>query len=196
MLQTAKSGLWDEKILFFGFEVLINHGADEIVETEVTLRPAGLRVNGRGVVGFATELALVALLVRFVAGKSLRHNGAVGIGGLHCDVGIGGLHRVVGIGGLLCAVGGGGLHNLFRQAARLTETVDFLQLIALRRIIVPVAGVLDTIGFGRAFVDDSAIFVAVKLAAVNDSVLGECAFDFLYRILINNFCYNENILMY
>jgi hypothetical protein len=43
---------------------------------------------------------------------------------------------------------------------------------------LPVAGVLDLIGFLTSFVDDTAAFVAVLLLTVDDAFAFKCAVEF------------------
>lgn len=149
-------------------QVLINHGADEVVKAVVMLRSARFEVAWGLRVGFATKLLLITETVSIVLFSDFIRNGAVGVGGLH---------------------------KFFRQAAGFAETVDFLQFFALRRVLLPVTRVADTVGFGRAFVYHSALFIAVEFAAVDGAVLGECAPDFLNGVLVNDFCHNRNVFI-
>ena len=69
------------------------------------------------------------------------------------------------------------------------KTKLMLQFLAFRGILLPVTRIENLIRFRLGGSDDFAVFVTVILAAMDGSVLGQCAANLLDGVLINNFCH-------
>ena len=90
-----------------------------------------------------------------------------------------------GFGGVCC----GGAHDGFGADGGFAETVDTLLLCALRWVFLIVARSFDGVGFLGTLINDSAVVVAVLLAAVDDALGFECAAEGLKRDLKIDFCH-------
>ena len=121
----------------FGFEGLIDHGADEVVEAEITLRGVGglvyrgLRVWTGAASGW--ELGFVTLAVVGEQGEGFLFREVLGT------------RRKDGDG--RCGLGFLRIENLFCHKTGLAEEVDVLQFRALRRVLLVVTRIADGIGF-------------------------------------------------
>ncbi len=96
--------------------------------------------------------------------------------------------RVGRLGGLRFEVFGSH-ENTLGLGTRGFEPKLMLQFLAFRGILFPVAGIENLVRFGLGSSDDFAVCVTVILAAVDGSVLGQCAAYLLDGVLINNFCH-------
>ena len=95
-----------------------------------------------------------------------------------------------------CSIMGGGISLRFGGekdalglGTRGFEPKLMLQFLAFRGILLPVARIENLVRFRLGGSDDFAVCVTVILAAVDGSVLGQCAANFLDGVLINNFCH-------
>ena len=177
------------RTLLGGFQFKVEHGADEVGELGVSFGSTGngikrrLRVGlsaaGRGLscgigrVGSWTvcatgELGEVAFVVMGIEGACFLKGIEVGdvIDLLVEDLLLG---ETVG----LC-----GLEDLSSTQTRLAPAVVLGEFGSLSGSFLPIARVLDLIGFLTAFVDDATAFVAVLLLTVDDAFAFECAVEF------------------
>ena len=164
------------------FEGLIDHGADEVVQTEITLQ---------GVGGFVYR--------GFLFGEVLRTRWKDGDGG--------------------CFFGLFGIEDLFGHKAGLAEEVDVLQFCALRRILLVVTRIADSIGllYGKEFyvcsansraaltpnivhrtlfgaalplhVDNTTVIDTVLLHSVDDAFAFKCAVDLTDGVFKDGCCH-------
>jgi len=150
--------------------------SNESIEAEIGFVAAGVRVDGRfgfGLLKLGFEAVLPVLERGKVFGRRrvVRRKRRVGrLGGLRFEV-FGSHENTLGLG------------------TRDFETKLMLQFLAFRGILLPVAGIENLVRFGLGSSDDFAVCVTVILAAVDSSVLGQCAADLLDGVLINNFCH-------
>ena len=156
-------------------------GADEGIEAEIGLVAAGVGVDGGfgfGLLELGFEAVLPVLERNKVFGRrrEVRRKRRVGrLGGLRFEV-FGSHENTLGLG------------------TSGFETKLMLQFLAFRGILLPVARIENLVRFGFGGSDDFAVCVTVILAAVDGSVLGECAADFLNGVLINDRCHvNEGV---
>ena len=165
-----------------GFEFEVEHGADEVWELGVAFWSAdngikrrlrgGLgaagRCIGRRTVSTAGELGEVAFVVMGIEGACFLKGIEVGdvVDLLVEDLLLG---ETVG----LC-----GLEDLSSTQTRLAPAVVVGKFGSLCGSFLPIARVLDLIGFLPAFVDDTTAFIAVLLLTVDDAFAFECAVEF------------------
>ena len=71
-----------------------------------------------------------------------------------------------------------GLEDLSSTQASLAPTVVVGEFGSFSGSLLPIARVLDLIGFLPAFVDDATAFVSVLLLTVDDAFAFECAVEF------------------
>ena len=71
-----------------------------------------------------------------------------------------------------------GLEDLSSTQTRLAPAVVVGEFGSLSGSLLPIARVLDLIGFLTTFVDDATAFVAVLLLTVDDAFALECAVEF------------------
>ena len=144
----------------FGFEGLIDHGADEVVEAEITLRGVGGFVNRSLWVGTRAasgwELGFVTLAVVGEQGEGFLFDEEFRTLGKERDG--------------RCLVGLVGIEDLLREPAGLAEEVEMRQLCAFGRGLFVVTRIADGIGFLHAFMDDATVFGTVLLHAVDDAL--------------------------
>ena len=120
-----------------GFEGLIDHGADEVVEAEIAFRGVGglvywgLRIGACAASGW--ELGFVTLAVVGKQGEGFLFREILGT------------RRKDGASG--CFFGLFRIENLFGHKAGLAEEVDVFQFRALRRVLLVVTRIADGIGF-------------------------------------------------
>ena len=148
--------------------------ADEGIEAEIGLVTAGVGVDGRfgfGLLklGFEAVLPVLERGKVFGCGHVVRRKRRVGrLGGLRFEV-FGSHENTLGLG------------------TRGFEPKLMLQFLAFRGILLPIAGIENLVRFRLGGSDDFAVCVTVILAAMDGSVLGQCAADLLDGVLINNF---------
>ena len=151
-------------------------GADEGIEAEIGFVAACIGVDGRfgfGLLELGFEAVLPVLERSKVFGRRrvVRRKRRVGrLGGLRFEV-FGSHENTLGLG------------------TRGFEPKLMLQFLAFRGILLPVAGIENLVRFRLGGSDDFAVCVTVILAAMDGSVLGQCAANLLDGVLINNFCH-------
>ena len=165
-----------------GFQFKVEHGADEVGELGVSFGSTGngikrcLRVGlgatgrciGRRTVSTAGELGEVTFAVMGIEG--LGFFGGVEVGDV-VDLLVEYL--------LLCeTVGLCGLEDLGGTQTCLAPAVVVGEFGSFSGSLLPIARVLDLIGFLPAFVDDTTAFVAVLLLTVDDAFAFKCAVEF------------------
>ena len=158
---------------------LIDHGADEVVEAEITLRGVGglvyrsLRV-GTGAAS-RRELGFVTHTVVGEQGEGFLFREVLGTRRKDRDGG--------------CFFGFLRIEDFFGHKAGLAEKVDVLQFRALRRVLLVVTRIADGIGFLHAFMYNTTVFSTVLLHAVDDAFAFECAVDLTDRVFKDCFCH-------
>ena len=192
-----------------GFEELIDHGANEVVEAEITLRGVGDFVN-RGLrvgTGAASgrQLGLVTLAVVDEQGEGFLFGEILGVRRKDGDYG--------------CFFGLFSIEDLFGHKTGLAEEIDVLQFRALRRVLLVVARIADGIGllYGKEFyvcsansraaitpnivhrtlfgaalplhVDNTTVIVTVFLHSVDDAFAFECAVDLTDGVFKDGCCH-------
>ena len=167
------------------FEGLIDHGADEVVEAEISLRCVGgfvyrgLRVGTGAASGW--ELGFVTLAVVGKHGKGFLFREVLGT------------RRKDGDGG--CFFGLFGIEDLFGHETGLAEEVDVLQFRALRRFFLVIARIADGIGFLYAFMDNTTVIGTVLLHSVDDAFAFKCAVNLTDRVFKDSCCHNIEFVL-
>jgi len=170
------------RTLLGGFQFKVEHGADEVGELGVSFGSTGngikrcLRV-GLSAAGWCIECRTVS-----TAGELGEVTFAVmGIEGLGFFGGVE-VRNVVELlveDLLLCeTVGLCGLEDLSSTQTRLAPAVVVGEFSSLSGSLLPIARVLDLIGFLSTLVDDTTAFVAVLLLTVDDAFAFKCAVEF------------------
>ena len=193
----------------FGFEGLIDHRADEVVQTEITLGRVGVLVYRSLRVGTGAargwELGFVTLAVVGKQGEGFLFREILGT------------RRKDGASG--CFFGLFRIENLFGHKAGLAEEVDVFQVRALRRVLLVVTRIADGIGllYGKEFyvcfansrasltpnivhrtlfgaalplhVDNTTIIGTVFLHSVDDAFAFECAVNLTDRVFKDSCCH-------
>ena len=165
-----------DRNLCISFHFAQQAGADEGIEAEIGFVAACIGVDGRfgfGLLELGFEAVLPVLERSKVFGRRrvVRRKRRVGrLGGLRFEV-FGSHENTLGLG------------------TRGFEPKLMLQFLAFRGILLPVAGIENLVRFGLGGSDDFAVCVTVILAAMDGSVLGQCAANLLDGVLINNFCH-------
>ena len=149
------------------FEGLIDHGADEIVQAEITFWGVGvfvywcLRVGTRAACG--RQLGFVTLTVVGKQGEGFLFREVLGT------------RRKDGNG--RCGLGFLRVEDLFGHKAGLAEEIDVFQFRALRRVLLVVTRIADGIGLLYAFMDNTTVICTVFLHSVDDAFAFKCAVD-------------------
>ena len=194
LMEIARTGHWSaeyrrNRTLLGGFQFKVEHGADEVGELGVAFGSTGnwikrrLRVGlgaagrglscgigrvGSGTVCTAGELGEVTFVVLGI--ESLGFFKGIEVGDV-IDLLVEDLLLGETVG--LC-----GLEDLSSTQTCLAPAVVVGKFGSFSGSLLPVARVLDLIGFLTAFVDDTTAFVAVLLLTVDDAFAFECAVEF------------------
>lgn len=140
-------------------EGLINHGTDEVVEAEITLRGVGglvywgLRVGTGAARG--RELGFVTLAVVGKQGLAFLFGEVLGTRRKDRDGG--------------CFFGLFRIEDLFGHKTGLAEEVDVFQFCALWRVLLVITRIADGVGFLHAFMDNTTVIGTVFLHSVDDA---------------------------
>ena len=193
----------------FGFEGLIDHGADEVVKAEIALRGVGgfvyrgLRVGTGAASG--GQLGFITLAVVDEQGEGFLFGEVLGARRKDGDS--------------RCFFGLFGIDDLFGHKTGLAEEVGMLQFRALRRVFLVVARIADGIGllYGKEFyvcsansraaltpnivhrtlfgaalplhVDNTTVIVTVFLHSVDDAFAFKCAVNLTDRVFKDGCCH-------
>ena len=169
----------------FGFEGLIDHRTDEVVQAEITLRFLGVLVYRRLWVGTSATCA------RQLRTVTLAVVGKQGLGFLFREVL--GTRRKNRHGRRL--LGFVGIENLLGHETRLPEEIDMRQLRSLRRVLLVIARIADGIGFLYAFMDNTTVIGTVLLHSVDDAFAFKCAVNLTDRVFKDSCCHNIEFVL-
>ena len=87
-----------------------------------------------------------------------------------------------------------GIEDFLCEKASLTEKIDMLQLLALRRVFLVIARAADGIAFLPAFKNDPSIVIFILLATVDDAFFFDAALDVTERGFKIDYCHNVIVL--
>ena len=170
------------RTLLGGFQFKVEHGADEVGELSIALRGLGDGIKGRlrvrfgamgrgigcGTIGAARELGKVTFVVMGIKSMGfLRRVEVWDVIKLAVET------LLVGE-----SVRLGRLKDLRGPQTSFAPAVVVGEFGTLRRGLLPIARVLDLVGFLPSFVDDTAAFVAVLLLTIDDAFAFKCAVEF------------------
>ena len=143
-----------------GFEGEVGHGADEVVQAEITLQLFGVLVDR------CLRVRTRAACARQLRAVTLAVVGKQGLGFLFSEE-----FRTLGKDGDgRCLFGLIGIENLLCEPARLAEHIKMSQLGSLRRVLLVVTRITNSIRFLYAFVDDATVIGTVLLHSVDDAL--------------------------